>query len=489
MAVVVVVASFAAYEAYLPRGASPSCAVIQGSSPVRTQAAELKLGAVTEYKLPGLDRWPNAVANASDGTVWFAEQAVPGVGHLYPSNGTVVEYPWPNYPAPLLPDCIPSVSSTGIAIWQGRVWASDQFGSLIQGVNPGDGTVVTLNVTAKAPDPYWLAVGPDGDLWFTSYNIPPAPGGLGRIAPNMTVEAVRLSGLGPYEPLQIEFVNSTLAYIATINLSTNSTTHSCNCNGHIYSFDPSSVTSEVTPTLVGGNFRIVEPTSVTYSDGAVWVTQHDASSIQMYNLSSMTWTTYPTSVMPWLGVTLPYVVESANGSIWFNEHYANKIALLNPASGTLTEYSESNPPASNYSEIQNDESISLGDGGLWFTSMTGNYVGFVNESYTPGFEVAVSGASRGTVAPGGNVSFSLVISGSRPVPMSVSVSDSETYTSVPAAIRVVPSVSTVPAGSSQYSLGVNVGVGANVSPGRYTVLITVTDGLTQESSYVFVTVT
>ncbi len=491
VAVVVIISSFGAYELYSqPRGnpsvALASCKTVQSGAPVKTQTTKVTLGAVTEYKIPGTDRWPNAVTNSSDGSVWFAEQEIPGLGHLYPSNGTLVEYAWPNYPTPTPPDCIPQASSWGIAIWQGRIWAADEFGNMIQGLKPSDGSVVSLNVTGKGTNPFWLAVSPDGYLWYSSNNFPPV---LGRIAPNLTVQTISLTGLGTYEPLQLEFVNSSLAYLSTINYAENSTTHSCVCDGHIYSFDPTGVSSTISPTLVGGRFRLIEPTSVSYSNGAIWVAQHDASSIQSYNLVTKTWTIYPTSTTPWLDVTLPLVIESADGNVWFNEHYANKIALLNPSSETITEYSESSPPASNYTMIQNDESIALSSGGLWFTSISGNYVGFVSKSYDAGFSVSINGTNRVSAAPGGNVSLTMKVGGAWSSPMEVGVSDSENHTSFPGLIRITPAVPSVPAGIGPYTLGVRIGVGSSARPGEYTAMVTVTDGLVQKSAYIFITVT
>jgi streptogramin lyase len=482
---VVIVASFSFYEIFYARGNAASCQPIPAGSIVRTQTAKVQFGAVSEYKLPGVDRWPNAVTTAQDGTVWFAEQEVPGVAHFFPNNGTVVEYAWAGYRTPKLPDCLPSTSSSGITLWNGRVWASDQYGNSVIGISPGQGTAMTINTTGKADYPYWLAVGPDGFLWFTSVN---SPAKLGRISPSMTLTSVRLSGLGPYEPLQLVFVNSSLALISTINESTNSTTHSCVCDGHIYEFDPMSASTTITPVLVGEGYRLVLPTSVLYSEGSIWVAQHGASSIVRYDSAARTWTKYPTSTVPWSETTLPLVVDGIQGKIWFNEHYANKISLLDPGTGTLAEYSESNPPASNYTDIQNDLSIAATNTGLWFTSLSGNYLGFVNSNYDAGFHVSVLGRNTASISPGRSATFTINVTGSWSGPMQVSASDSESPSSKPKLIQINPSVSIVPVGGSPYSLGVEVVVDPKTQVGRYTVALTLTNGGVQETSYFFVTV-
>ena len=481
----VVVASFAVYEVYFT-GGNGSCAVLHSTNPVRSQVSNTTFGAVTEWKLPGPNRYPNAIADTTDGSVWFTEMEVPGVAHLYPNNGTLVEYPWPGYSPPYAPFCSPSASTFGIAIWNGRVWAADESNNFIVGTSPSGGPLVKYNTTGVADYPYWLTVGPDGALWFTSDNTPAR---LGRIAPNMSMSVINLEGLGNDNPIQLEFVNSTLAYLSTVNLSENATTQGCLCTGHVYSFNPESSGSNITPTVVGAGYTLILPTSVSYQNGEIWVAQHDASSIESYNLASGVWTTYPTSLVRWTNTTLPLVVYATDSGVWFNEHYANKIALLNPGGETMTEYSETNPPISNDSQIQNDESIAPTSSGLWFTSISGNYVGFVSSGYKPGFNVSVSGSNSVSLAPGGNASFALRVSGSWAEQMQVSASDSENPESIPQSIHIAPGTTTIQPGSSPFDLEVKIEVGQSVNAGNYTVAVTVTNGDLQQVAYLFIRVT
>jgi len=488
LAVVVVVligtATFVAYEVYFP-GSGSSCETIQAGKPARSQTTATNLGAISEYPLPSAYREPNAITHDADGSVWFAEQGLPGVGHLFPQNGTLVEYAWPGYSAPEPPYCTTAVAVSGIAVWNGRVWSADEFGNSIVGVLPSDGSVVAVNTTGKADYPYWLAVGPDGDLWFTSDNLPAR---LGRILPNFTLQVMNLQGTGEDEPLQLDFVNATTAFLAAINFSEVPSTHLCVCDGRVYSFDPSSASGTITPTIVGPGYHLILPTSVSFADGMALVAQHATSVIVGYNFAAGNWTSYPTSTMPWLDATYPLETDAAGGALWFNEHYANKIALLDPVKGTLIEYSESNPPASNYTQIQNDESIDTSGGGLWFTSLTGSYVGFASGSYDPGFQVVVSGARSASVQRGESTSFNVEVSGTWSSPMGVSVSDSENVTSVPHLILSVPNATQIPAGVSHYELSVKVSVAPAVKVGEYTVAVTLTDGLVQQTVYLFVDV-
>ncbi len=488
IAALVVVAGFTVYEYYQVPGQSP-CQPLVAGSPERGQTAKTTFGAVTEYGLPGVNRLPNAIVAEADGSVWFAVQEVPGVAHLFPSNGTVVEYAWPGYPAPKPPYCNQVASVSGMALWNGRVWAADEFGNAVVGLNPGDGSTVSVNTTGRAELPYWLAAGPDGSLWFTSNNFPGQPTRLGRILPNMTLSVISLIGLGYDQPVQLEFVNSTFALLSTLNESTNSTTHLCVCTGHVYSFNPESVSSSLTPATVGGDYPLSLPTSISFSAGEVWVALHGAAGVAAYNFTSRSWSLYPTSLVSFSGTTLPLEVDASGGVVWFNEHIANKIARLDPVSGTLTEYSESDPPASSSAGIQNDLSIAATPAGAWFTSLSGNYVGFADGTWVSPFTVSAAGPGRLSLAPGGSASFNVSVSGSWSRPLGVNVSDSEDATSVPQQIRIIPAVSSIPAGGSgSFHLGVEVQVGANVRPGSYTIAVTVTDGGVQQTAYAFVDV-
>ena len=70
--------------------------------------------AVTEFTLPSPARGPNAVAVAPDGSVWFGENGLPGIGHLYP-NGTLTEYALPIHVTNR--ESAPATSSPSCGAW------------------------------------------------------------------------------------------------------------------------------------------------------------------------------------------------------------------------------------------------------------------------------------------------------------------------------------------------------------------------------------
>jgi hypothetical protein len=378
--------------------------------------------------------------------------------------------------------CEFKTSIWGIAVWNGMVWATDGDQNSLVGLNPSTGALKIVNVTGLGSFPYTLTAGPDGDLWFTMLTPAPAPAVICRMTPDYQASAFKIAGYAGDIPTQIQFVNSTYAYYAALNLT--STTGA----GGLFSFNPQNVSVGIHPTPVGPDFKLVSPNSISVSNGTVWVTQHGAASIASYDTLTGVWNLYPTSTENYTDTTLPYFVQSVGPRVWFNEHYGNKIAMLSPSHGTLTEYSEAMPPIYNGSVIGNDLTIAATNEGVWFTSVTGNYIGFVSASYTPSFSVSAVGPNSITMAPGQDTTLQFLVNGTRSGPLRVQVSDTENFTSVPEGIVMIPDTNTIAAGSGANALSLHVSVSSKLAPGRYTLAVTVTDGLVYQSAYLFLTV-
>jgi streptogramin lyase len=489
VAIVVVLFVVASATAYLVSGgmkvalttSSPTqptvCLPLGGTKVVKNLVQNVTFGAVTEFALPTPSRWPNALTVAPDGSVWFGEQSVPGVGHLY-KNGTLVEYPWPTAGWSTSASCGYRTGIWGITLWDGMVWASDGDENALVGINPQYGVSTIVNLTGVAPLPYTLAVSPEGDLWFTTESSTPK---LGRLTPDMSLTVYSVDSLDGDIPLQVDFVNASYAYFVGLNPYNPP-------YGHLYSFDPETTGATIDPAQVGGAMKVIEPTSVSASGVMVWVAQHGTSSIIGYDTLSGQWTIYPTSVVNYTQTTLPYFVAASDSTVWFNEHYANRIALLNSSAGTLTEYSESDPPASNSLGIQNDVTIYSGNGTLWFASISGNYIGFVNEEYKPPFSISSLESSTLNVTEGTNSISTMRVTGSWGTELAVEVADSENLNSSTSQMRVVPSVGTIPAGEGPVTFSVSLTATPDLAPGRYTVAVSVSDGLLVQTAYLFLTV-
>ncbi|MGP8124527.1 MAG: hypothetical protein ACLQEQ_01470 [Nitrososphaerales archaeon] len=451
-----------------------------GKAQLKSTLTHANITAITEWQLPDPGRLPNSVTTAPDGSVWFGEQSVPGVAHFFPNNGTLVEYAWPETAVQLQGTCPFKASIWGIALWKGMVWATDQDGNSIVGLNPVNGSFEVLNLPQPNSSPYTLTVGPDGALWFTALTNTAF---IGRVSPSLVVSMYPVMNQSAEIPTDIQFVNSSFAYYTALD------PYKPTPSG-VYSFDPQDVAGGVSPEAVGGNVTLTELTSLAISSNVVWVVQHYTSNIWGYDLATHEWTVYPTSTENYTSTTLPYFVRTSGETVWFNEHYGNRIAELDPAPiGTLTEFSEADPPVSNGTQIQNDLTIAAAPSGLWFTSTTGNYIGFANASYKPSFWISAQGLDSVNLSQGADTVAQFQVGGTWGKSLQVAVSDSEGYSSVPDLITIRPSVTDIPRGSGPVSLTVALSLNGDLAPGPYTVAVTVSDGLVSQTAYLFVTVT
>ena len=475
--VLLAVIAVSAVGAYVLLDQPGPCNPQRASETTTSQLKATTFGAVTEYALPSTGAWANGITVTPDGSVWFGEQALPGVAQYDPTSGQLTEYKWSCYATPQTSGPITSI--WGVAQWNGRIWVTDGDGNRLIGLDPTDGSLTYVNTTS-ASFPYLLTPAPDGSLWFTTLSTKPQ---LGRLGTDLSLTVYPVTGVGKEEPIQILFENSTLAYMVALNPA--STTG----EGGLYSFDPQTSSGTIAASRVGGNFSLYFPDGLSQTGNEIWITQHYPSNVVEYDLQTGAWTVYPTSLASYSYTTLPYFVVATNSGVWFNEHYGNKIALLDQNAGTMTEYSEADPPITNGSEVQNDLTIALGQNGLWFTSTTADYLGFVNEGVTPAFSIRTTTSNALSLSPGETATVHFQLGGAWGGPLRVLVSDSENVTSVPRLISIQPGSSTLPAGAGPSDLPVMISVAKSLPPGRYTIDVTVTDGLVYQTAFVFLTVT
>jgi len=458
--------------------ARSSCAEPLGGVKVLTTqlAPPTTVGGLTEFTLPTPMRSPTAPTVASDGSVWFAEESVPGVAHFYPANRTLVEYAWPfAYSTPPSPDglCGEKTSTWGVVLWDGKVWATDSSGNQLVALDPSTGAFSTVNIPTKSVFPYTLTPGPNGSLWFTELFT----GELGVLSQNGTVRQYPVPGGASAEPAQIIFANSTTGYYSAVWASNP-------LGGGVYSFN----TTHFAPELLGGQ-HLIDPNSLTMGSGAIWVALHGSSSVASYNLTTKAWSYYPTTPIAWAETTLPYFVDANGSSIWLNEHYGNRMAVIDPANDSLTEYSESSQ-ATNGTTIGNTLTFGVGGGRAWFAELTGNVLGYVDAKYSPGFYTSVAGNETVTVDRGSSATVDLIVHDTtHQGGLTLSFADSEGYSSTPTNITYgVASTSVSPPVGGESTVPVTITALQSLNPGTYTAILTATDGLTYESSFLRIVV-
>lgn len=460
-----------------------------------TQLTPAKFGAVTKYQLPA-NRSPNGIVAAPDGSVWFGELGVPGVAHLYPENGTLVEYRWPfDYPKSSIAssDCSDWTDTWGVAIWNGMVWAPNQDNSSLVGLNPSNDTFETVRLNSTS-QPYTLAVGPENNLWFTDLSYPARIGSVDSATHQVTY--YDLPNGSQSASAYLLFQNSTLGYVLSIYPDTG--------GGSLYSFDPTA--QNPTFELVGGNETVPQsrpssamstgvgggpstPTSVAIGEGGIWLAEHSGSDMEFYNESAMRWEVYPTSVVSYVPWTLPYFDVSNGSAVWFNEHYGNRLSEICCNASALTEYNLSDPPVTNITKIGNALTIAAAGSRVWFTEWTAGYVGFVDTTYKPSFSISLNSSSTIEMQPGTAATTQLELGGESSKNLSLQFSDSEQTSATPQDISFNTSVQALPSLNGEQTVAVTISASQAIRPGQYTALMTVTDGLISRSVYLTIIIT
>ena len=479
LAVIVILAGAVGAYSYFRLGGSS--ATTSGSScasnyhegaPIRNQLGNITVGRLTEFQLPWNSRAPNGITVAADGSVWFGEESLPGLAHLF-QNGTLLEYVWPGIyppPGPTNYSCGYRTQIWGVALWNGSVWASDASGNDLVSLNPETGAFHFFTLSANAfPD--YLTAGLDGGLWFTELFTP----AIVRLDHNGTARTYTpptgISGT----PTQILFVNSSYALYADAGQAGEN-------NGGVYGFNP----AHPAFVRVGGTRSLTGVTGLATAAGGLWISEHGPPFVDFFNYSSSTWTDYPTSLVRYSTTTLPYFAKSDGVHVWFNEHYGDKIAEIDTSSHSMIEYAVSNPPAGNLSGISAAQTIARDGMKIWFTELGGNKVGFADFSSPPPFELVPLSSQEITVRQGGSVALSFEIQGNSVPPVQLKFSDSESGSAVPKDLNATSSSNLLGTFASGTKFTLNLTAAAGLTPGVYIFDVTATDGSTSYTVFLHV---
>jgi streptogramin lyase len=462
---------------------TPGCSSTLGGPLLKSQLSMKTFGAVTTITLPSPGRWPNALAVAQDGSVWFGEEAVPALAHLFPANGTVVEYAFPGaYPANSAQGytCAQRTDVWGVALWDGRVWATDAAQNRLLGLSPKNDSFRVVPLSENGSLPFTLAPGPDGALWFTQVHS----GEIGTLYANGTVAEHRISVPErinstatvdvPAVPSQIVFSNSSTGYFVDASPLV--------VGSPVFAFHVAHFSVE---RVGAANVSLSDPDSIALTGRGIWLAQHADSSLAYYDFASGNWSSYPTSSVDYIGTTLPYFVESNGSLIWFNEHFGNRMGALDAGGRSLTEYSLTDPPAGNVSQLANALTMSVAGRTAWFTESTSNAIGFVNASYVPTFSVSTGSDQSISIPRGGATTLRVGLTGTSSAPLSIRlVVASQPGGVQPAGLHASADRTSFASLQGDQTIIVSLRADALTTSGRYVLLVTATDGLVSRSVYI-----
>jgi streptogramin lyase len=197
---------------------------------------------------------------------------------------------------------------------------------------------VEAHATMGDSNPYAIAVGPDGNLWYTDQGS----NSIGEMNPSTfafsdwTIPTLTSnpSGITMGPDGNIWFTEEQVAQIGEIN----PTTHV------IHEF----------PTLSGGS----EPEDITVGpDGNLWFTEYGVD-----NIGEINPTTHVVNEFPLPGGSAPWGITSGpDGNLWFTDVGASKVGEINPTTHSINEFATPTPSS-------DPQGITTGpDGNLWFT--------------------------------------------------------------------------------------------------------------------------
>jgi streptogramin lyase len=149
-------------------------------------------GQMTEFAIPTESARPSGVAAGPDGNIWFTEEQAGAIGRVTPS-GQFTEFPL------LGEDAYPVQIVSGP---DGRLWFAYGVGTI--GTVAPNGTITRIELPHKT-QVHAIAVGPEGDVWYTAEGdepclgggstcrerFPKEPGIVGRIEPGPIAVAVK----------------------------------------------------------------------------------------------------------------------------------------------------------------------------------------------------------------------------------------------------------------------------------------------------------
>jgi streptogramin lyase len=157
------------------------------------------LGVVTEFGLAGGQ--PSGIALGYDGNLWFADNANKAIGKITPS-GEITEYTIATHGGNS------NDKVFGIALGaDGNMWFADQGATRAIGkvntaaldANPAATAITEYTIETnggnQSSEPYYIALGADGNMWFTDKGTTRA---IGKITPHGAIEEYStLAGSNP----------------------------------------------------------------------------------------------------------------------------------------------------------------------------------------------------------------------------------------------------------------------------------------------------
>jgi streptogramin lyase len=275
---------------------------------------------------------------------------------VFAATGAITEFTLPSTTTP------PTSGPQNIAVGaDGNIWFTIQNSDQIGYITPASpNTVTVFNVPTVNAQPNGIALGPDGNIWFTEFNA----GKIGEITPGGTISEYTLPAGSASGPRNIApGPNGTMWF----------TEYNANKIGEIVVGDAVNGTSDGVseyPLLTATNPRGI----IEGPDGNIWFTEFTADMVGYLNPSSPTTAPVLFSV-PTSSAGPRSIDVGPGGYLWFTENNAAKVGKILAASpNTITEY-----PTTTLASVP--ARMTEGpDGNMWFSENGVSQIGSINPS-------------------------------------------------------------------------------------------------------------
>jgi streptogramin lyase len=229
----------------------------------------------------------------------------------------------------------------------GNIWFTEQSADKIGQILPGSpNTITEFPVPTAASQPNGIAPGPDGNIWFTEFNA----GKIGKITPGGTITEYSLPAGATSGPRNITAGPDGAMWFTEYN---------ANNIGRI----TTSGTITEFPVATKSNPRGI----IAGPDGNVWFTEYTADQIGFINPTSDAISLFP---VPTASAGPRSIDAGPDGNLWFTENNAAKVArILTASPNTITEF-----PTPTSGSIP--ARMTAGpDGNMWFSENGSNKIG------------------------------------------------------------------------------------------------------------------
>ena len=264
---------------------------------------------------------------------------------------------------------------SGLAVGpDGNLWFTEETGNMIGRMTPGGVVNGEFPIPTGGSAPSEIAAGPDGNLWFTEFT----GNKIGRITTAGTITESNVPGGGSQPDGIVVGPDNNLWF----------TQAGSNQIGRFSPATPNTIDEFPLPSARGPGDIVVGP------DNRLWFTAADPNNTNNNRIGAITTAgavtdsfSLPTNNADPSGIT------STGGALWFTEFGANLIGRIS-TTGVITEFPAGSGEPSG---------IATGsDGALWYTETTPNKIGRMTTSgtVTNEFAVPTAGSQPGAIGTG-----------------------------------------------------------------------------------------